>query len=187
VNSQAVRRTLAATACVFLYSGSLSAATEPVIPPAYVTVAREVGVPPRLLYAVALTESARRFRTNEVRPWPWSLHVNGRAEYHASREDAYRAIRRHLAAGRRSIDIGLMQLNWRWHRESLRDPWQALDPYHNLRTGAHLLRAHYRECGDWLTAAGRYHAPATTKQGRALAKTYRKRVARQLAWLSRQG
>ena len=156
------------------------------IPPAYLAVAREVGVPPGLLYAVALTESARRFPTAEVRPWPWSLNVNGKAEYHPNRKAAYRAIRRHLTAGRRSIDIGLMQLNWRWHRESLRDPWQALDPYHNLRLGAHLLRAHYRACGDWLTAAGRYHAPATTKQGRALAKTYRKRVARQLVRLQGQ-
>lgn len=146
-----------------------------------VRVGQALGVPPPLLYAVALTESARRLRGDTVRPWPWSLQVNGQAEYHASRQAAYRAIRRHLVAGRRSIDIGLMQLNWRWHHESLQDPWQALDPYHNLRIGARLLREHYRECGDWLTAAGRYHAPATTKQGRALASAYRKRIAKQLA------
>ncbi len=182
-----MRRTLAATALALLYSSSLSAATEPLIPPAYLSIAREVGVPPRLLYAVALTESALRFSTAAVQPWPWSLNVNGKTEYHASRADAYRAIRRHLAAGRRSIDIGLMQVNWRWHRETLQDPWKALDPYHNLRTGARLLRDRYRECGDWLTAAGRYHAPAATRRSQALAKTYRHHVAKQLAQLPGSG
>jgi hypothetical protein len=36
-----------------------------------------------------------------------------------------------------------MQVNWRYHQDKLGSPWQALDPYHNLRVGAEILQDCY--------------------------------------------
>lgn len=168
---------------ILLGTGVNPCQAEQLIPTAYVDVAREFDIPPRVLYAVAWAESGLRLTSDQIRPWPWTLNVHGRGERYASREATWQAIRSHLAAGRRSIDIGLMQINWRWHGKTLGDPWRALDPLNNLRTGARLLRDLYRKSGDWSVAIGRYHAPAATRQARARAKAYRARVTRRLAQL----
>ena len=135
-------------------------------------------------YAVALTESGKvvdRFRTR--RPWPWTLNVGGKGYFYASREDAHRALRRYLAQGKRSIDIGLMQVNWRWHRDKLGDPWQALDPDHNLQVGASILASCYREGRDRWDAVGCYHAPNNL----TFASRYRKNVAAHWRRIARRG
>lgn len=149
------------------------------IPPAYLKVAAEYGIPPRILYAVARTESGLMLTTGAIRPWPWTLNVEGQGQRFATRAQALQAIQAHLAAGKTSIDIGLMQVNWYWHREALKEPWTALDPYYNLRTGARILRDHYQQSGDWLTAIGRYHAPGNPVWARA----YRARVIKHLRQL----
>ena len=146
------------------------------IPPAYVEAAQAYAVPPEILFAVALAESELLLTSNRVMPWPWTLNVEGEGERYRNRLETWEAINRHLAEGRRSIDIGLMQVNWRWHQERLQDPWTALDPQFNLRAGASILHELYQEDGDWVTAIGRYHAPADTPAARQRAATYRARV-----------
>jgi soluble lytic murein transglycosylase-like protein len=150
------------------------------IPPAYVNAAQEYAVPPEVLFAVALAESELLLTSRRVMPWPWTLNVEGREERYRNRVEAWEAIQRHLEAGRRSIDIGLMQVNWRWHQELLQDPWTALDPYFNLRAGSRILHDLYQEDGDWVTVVGRYHAPADTPAARHRAEVYRARVLERL-------
>ena len=65
-----------------------------------------------------------------------------------------------------------MQVNWRYHQEKLGTTWQALDPYHNLRVGAAILRACYEIRQDWWSSVGCYHAPANANR----ADRYRQRV-----------
>lgn len=160
---------------IFVFLPAIATGQGP-LPPAYLQVADEQQVPPPLLYAVALVESQIRLTSGAVRPWPWTLNVKGLPERHPTRQAAWVSIRRHLGAGQDSIDIGPMQINWRWHRDRLGDPWRALDPLYNLRTGARILREQYAASGDWLEAAGRYHAPGNPTRAHA----YRERVAREL-------
>jgi soluble lytic murein transglycosylase-like protein len=144
------------------------------VPVGYASAARAHGIPADVFYAVALTESGKvvdGFRTR--RPWPWTLNVGGKGYFYASRDDAHRALQRFLAEGKRSIDIGLMQVNWRWHRDKLGDPWRALDPDHNLHVGARILANCYQERGDRWDAVGCYHAPNNP----AFARRYSKTVA----------
>ena len=88
-----------------------------------------------------------------------------------------------LDQGKRSIDIGLMQVNWRWHRDTLGDSWQALDPDHNLRVGAKILASCYRDHRDRWDAVGCYHAPNNA----TFANRYRKNVAAHWRRVARQG
>ena len=141
------------------------------LPPGYRSVAAECGVPAALFYALALAESGTRIDA-ALRPWPWTLNVAGEGRMFVSRAAAWAELRQALAAGERSIDIGVMQVNWRYHREALQDPWQALDPYYNLRVAAGILVDCHELRGDWWEAVGCYHAPQAAER----ASRFRDRV-----------
>lgn len=142
------------------------------VPSSYQRVAQEYGIPPDVLYSVALQESRTRLRSRQTRPWPWTLNVAGVPRRYPTRVAAYKGLTFFLKHGIRSIDVGLMQVNWRFHKDKLGSPWQALDPYHNVRTGAKILASEYRETGDWFKAIGRYHSPGASFKQKRRAKNY---------------
>lgn len=143
------------------------AAWSQVVPVGYQHVALEYGVPPSLLYAVALTESGQSlFSRGEFRPWPWALNIDGEGYYYPSRQQAWEALQVVLTEPRASVDVGLMQINWRYHQASLGSAWQALEPYHNLEVAAAILRDCFAQLGDWLPSAGCYHAPNHAERAR---------------------
>ncbi|MGK2927453.1 MAG: lytic transglycosylase domain-containing protein [Lysobacterales bacterium] len=151
------------------------------IPPAYRRVADEYGIPPQVLYAVALTESGLRMPgSRDHRPWPWTLNVAGKSYRYGTRNEAYVGLMQHLERTD-LVDVGLMQVNWRYHGQKLLDQNLSLDPWFNLRVGASILRELFDDCGDWMTAAGRYHAPANPER----AAGYAARVRRHLAAVER--
>jgi len=154
------------------------------VPVGYQQVADAYDLPPEVLYAVALTESARQVdSTGNVRPWPWTLNVRGRGHFFASRREAEAALQDLLDQGRRSIDIGIMQVNWRYHRQRLGSPRLALDPYHNLRVAAEILHDCHQRRQDWWAAVGCYHAPNSPQR----AARYRARVRAHWRRVTRRG
>jgi len=146
------------------------------VPVAFHQVALEYDVPAGILFAIALTESGRKTANGQMLPYPWAMNVDGKALYFVSRQEADTHLDRLLAAGEKP-DIGLMQVNWRYHRHKLGDIRQAFDPWLNLRAGATVLREAYRATGDWWTAVRRYHSGTPTR-----AEAYRARVLR---WYAR--
>lgn len=143
------------------------------IPSAYWSVAMAHDIPPKIFYAMALTES-RRHRSSGlvVRPWPWTVNFAGQGRFFESRGAAWRAIQDYLATGDRSVDIGLMQINWRYHQSSLQSVWSALDPYYNLSVAAEILNRCRERHEDWWDSVGCYHSPSNVSR----AKAYRERV-----------
>lgn len=147
--------------------------SEELIPPGYRSIAAERGIPYEIFYAVALTESGKQISNGKnFRPWPWTLNVEGRGYYFESRLAAWQTLKGLLDNGKRSIDIGLMQVNWRYHRKRLVSAWQALDPHHNLRVGAAILKDCYLSEQDWWVGVGCYHSPNNSER----ATQYRRRV-----------
>ena len=143
------------------------------VPGGYRIVAAERAIPDTIFYAVALAESGRANNSEGIhRPWPWTLNVAGDGYYYPTRIEAWQALNDWLKKGKRSIDIGLMQVNWRYHQERLGTPWQALDPYHNMRVGAAILQDCYTTEHDWWVSVGCYHAPNNPQR----ATRYRRRV-----------
>lgn len=146
---------------------------ETLVPSAYRRVAQAHGIPAELFYAVALAESGKRIETiDAVRPWPWTLNVHGDGRFYVSRFAATSAFKRALADGQTSVDVGLMQVNWRYHRAALGRVHDALDPYRNLEVAAEILTECYRTRGDWWAAVGCYHAPNAHRR----AADYQRRV-----------
>lgn len=145
----------------------------------YEDVAQYVGVPIDVLYAVALTESGL-YKEGRVSPWPWTLNIEGEAKRYDNREAMFDGLMGALKAGRSSVDIGIMQVNWYWQYEKLSSPWTITDPTDNLKTGAAILKAHYDETGDWWEAVGRYHRPSQEPKHKAVALAYIGRVKKAL-------
>lgn len=145
------------------------------VPAGYRDVAVHHGIPDDIFYAVALAESGRPLgRGQPLRPWPWTLNVRGEGHYYPTRQAATRALASLLATGETAVDVGPMQISWRYHREALGPAGQALDPYRNLAAAAAILRGCMAQRGDWWEAVGCYHAP----NDRGRAATYRTRVRR---------
>jgi len=149
----------------------------PTVPPIYRVIAREFRIPPAIFYAVALTESGTYIKALNARlPWPWTLNIAGEGRYYPTRGQALQAARSALDSGIRSIDVGLMQVSWRYHADALGSLAAGLDPAHNLAVAARILATCHAQRGHWLAAVECYYAP----NDRTRAIAYRQRVEK--AW-----
>ena len=134
------------------------AASSNAIPRAYTQVSAESGIPASILYGIALQESRIALGKGVRQPWPWTLNVAGVGYRYGSRKAAHGALRQLIARGERRVDVGLMQVHYRFHDARLGTAWSALDPYHNLRVGAAILQDCFGRHGNWPGAIGCYHS-----------------------------
>lgn len=149
-----------------------------VVPPAYRDAALAARVPPRLLYGIALQESAMAFG-DRVLPWLWTLNIRGTPHRYVSYQAAVQALARTVTVRKISnVDCGPMQVNWHWHAKKLVSFERALDAHANLAVGAAILAAEYQAVGDWYVAAGRYHHPSDQTRARNYANGVFARVAK---------
>lgn len=130
-------------------------------------VGREMEIAPELLYAVALCESAfNPTSTREVGPFPWVLRTPTKPIYAKNRTEA-EALLSALLKKTRSVDVGMMQINVRWHGHRVDDPLQLLDPVTNLRVGASILNElFHRYPNDAIRALGKYHSSSEERSRR---------------------
>jgi hypothetical protein len=114
----------------------------------------------KILAGIALNESAYNGRA-----WPWTLNVAGRGFFFRTREDAYKAIRFLISDGRCDFDVGLMQVNWCYHRQRFASPWDALSPVTNVHVAETILNENYRKTNSAAKAVAYYHS-ANPQPGR---------------------
>lgn len=139
--------------------------------------ARRGGVPPEVLYAVALTETGRK-SGGRIRPYPWAINREGQGHWFETREEALAFAEQSLVDGRKSFDVGCVQINYRWHGHAFPSLNDMFDPEWTATYAAQFLRTLYEERGDWSAAAGAYHSLTPDK-----ADIYRARFDRLLAGL----
>lgn len=124
---------------------------------AAIAIAAETGVPADILGALTLTETGRRAQ-GIVRPWAWSVNAEGTGTWFDDPSRALAFAEGRLAQGRRNLDIGCFQLNYRWHGANFASVADMFDPVQNARYAARFLRQLYTETGDWRAAAGAFHS-----------------------------
>ncbi len=114
---------------------------------------REAGIPDGILPAIARVESARKGRA-----WAWTLNQGGDGSYHQTKAEALERLEQILATGETNVDLGCMQLNWRWHGDQFPDAATMLDPDANTRYAARYLVSLKESHGDWDSAVSAYHS-----------------------------
>lgn len=115
-------------------------------------------MPTGMMTSIALVESGRRSPKGDVKSWPWTINAEGRAYYFATRNDAVDAVRRLMSEGMRTIDIGCMQINLRFHPRAFTSVEEAFDPMSNVAYAAYFLRDLETRSDSWDQAIGRYHS-----------------------------
>lgn len=148
------------------------------VPTGYIKVASAYGIPPKIFFSIALVESRKNIHGTKVMPWPWTLNVEGKSYRYATRKKAWLALDRFVKE-KKIVDIGLMQVNWRWHKKKLKSTWLAFDPFHNMRVSAQILKSCYDAKRAWWVCVGRYHSPGQKTAQKARAQQYRERVKKQ--------
>lgn len=119
----------------------------------------DTGVPDQLLSAISRVESGRTDpETGRMEAWPWSINVEGVGHVYPDRAAAVAAVRAYQAEGRRSIDIGCMQINLQQHPEAFASLEDAFDPRSNAAFAARFLRQLFVQTGSWPHAAAAYHS-----------------------------
>ena len=109
------------------------------VPLMYQLVAEESRVPVKLFYALILNESRSQTTNNNVKkslPWPWTINHRGKPHFFSSREKAFQYAKSLVAKNDNSFDVGLGQMNWRWHKDRFNSLWDAFEPYKNLSAAA---------------------------------------------------
>lgn len=140
------------------------------------TYGKKVGLDPKLIYSVALAESAKANDSKLLSPHPWTLRADT-AFYGKTKEEAKTQLNQ-LLKKTKSVDVGLMQVNVRWHGNKVSKPEDLLDPTTNMRVGASYLADMIRSTPhDLELAIGKYHVgPTITDENKDRAKNYGKRV-----------
>lgn len=125
-------------------------------------------IPAGLLAAIAKTESRMK---------AYALNVGGRSMFLESISTAQEVLEDKLNAGLTNIDIGVMQLNYRWHGGEFDSLVEMLTPESNINYAAKLLGSLYAQHGTWHKAVRYYHS-ATPEHHRK----YSRKVV--LCWLN---
>ena len=106
-------------------------------------------IPKGLLAAIARTESSMR---------SLAVNIKGKSIIASSVSDAKSIIQRKLEEGITNIDIGVMQLNYRWHGKKFADLDEMLHPANNIAYAAKMLKALKDQYGNWQLAIRYYHS-----------------------------
>lgn len=137
----------------------------------------EEDLPPHLLTAISKVESGRWLASDRtVHAWPWTVTSGGKGKFFATMDKAIAAVQALRASGRRSIDVGCMQVNLLHHPDAFRDMRAALDPVRNIAYAAGLLQRLKLEAHSWPKAIAYYHSRTTS-----LNRPYRRKVLQ--VWL----
>jgi hypothetical protein len=121
---------------------------------------RRHAIPRNLLLAMAFTESGRAVEDGPLTSWPWTVNVEGRGFFFPDKAAAVAFVASQVASGKRSIDVGCMQVNLRWHPGAFPDLETAFDPFANADYAGRLLLRLAEEHfgGDHHRAVGAYHS-----------------------------
>lgn len=120
-------------------------------------------IPSNILLGIGLQEAGTRVN-KQLTVWPWAINAEGKGRLHNTKASAMTWVAQQLNNGMRSIDIGCMQVNLRWHPNAFSSLAAGFDPKINVDYAARLLRKHYKVTGNWRIAAGRYHSKTSEKQ-----------------------
>lgn len=106
-----------------------------------------------MFYAVGLQETGTRSGLQ-----PFAMNIEGRAVASATLADALRTFAAARARGAQLIDIGCMQINYRYHGDRFGSVEAMFDPARNVDYAAKFLRDLKSREGSWTLAVARYNA-----------------------------
>jgi len=124
------------------------------------------GLPQGILSSISRVESGHAWPDGSVKGWPWATNNRGKGKYFQKREEALKYIKKVIDRGDHNIDVGCMQINYRWHGKAFKSLEQMIDPAYNIPYAARFLSTLYERHGNWDKAIKYYHS-GNSKYNRA--------------------
>ena len=121
-------------------------------------------IPLGLLTAISFVEAGRPGADGKVVAWPWTTNVGGESHYYDTKEQAVAETQKLLSEGARSIDVGCMQINLRYHPTAFKSLDEAFDPATNVAYATKFLKSLHDLQGSWPKAIERYHSAAENQK-----------------------
>ena len=112
-------------------------------------VERKNRIPRGLLSAIVAVESGFN---------PYSVNITGKSFTANNKLEAVKTIKHALNQGITNIDIGIAQINYRWHKDNFKNIEEMLSPTTNIEYAAKLLSSLFKRYGTWQDAIKYYHS-----------------------------
>ena len=116
----------------------------------YITAVEQKNrIPSGLLSAIAGVESDFN---------PYAVNIAGKTVIASNQEEAAKTIKNALNSGITNIDIGIAQINYRWHGDNFKNIEEMINPVTNIEYAAKLLSSLFKQHGTWHKALRYYHS-----------------------------
>ncbi len=126
---------------------------------------RKYNIPRDTLHSISLQETGRSHPSHKkLIVWPWVVNVEGKPMYFNTKAETVYFVKEELKKGKKSIDLGCMQINWLHHGHNFKSIEHALEPRINVHFGAMFLKQKFDKSGNWHKAIAHYHS-ATPERG----------------------
>ena len=119
---------------------------------------KRYGLPENILLSISRVESGYQKVDGVIRAWPWTLNAGGDSAYFKTKADALRSLEKRIKKGVTNIDIGCMQLNFRWHKDFFSNLNDMINPVKNVDYAARFLKKLYQRHRSWEKAVKYYHS-----------------------------
>ncbi len=119
---------------------------------------KRYGLPENVLLSISRVESGYKKVDGVTRAWPWTLNAGGDSAYFQTKEEALVSLKERIKKGVTNIDIGCMQLNYRWHKKFFNNLSDMMRPANNVDYSARFLKKLHKRHGSWEKAVKYYHS-----------------------------
>lgn len=123
-------------------------------------VATEKGLDPYDLYAIALIESRRVWNDHQVRPWLYTMMIQGKKNasvFLPDKDSAIILLNLLLQNGVKNVDVCCMQINLATHMNKVKNPADLFDLDTCIDIGGDILKVALQSTDDRELGLGRYH------------------------------
>ena len=115
-------------------------------------------LPENILLSISRVESGYQKVDGIIRAWPWTLNAGGDSAYFKTKKAALNSLKKRIESGVTNIDVGCMQINYRWHNKLFSNLSDMINPIKNVDYGARFLKKLFQRHGSWEKAVKYYHS-----------------------------
>lgn len=113
------------------------------------TVEQKNRIPRGLLSAIVSIESGFN---------PTAINIEGKSVIANNKSEAIKTIKNAVNQGVTNIDVGIAQINYRWHKDNFKNIEEMINPTANIEYAGKLLSSLFKQHGTWHKAIRHYHS-----------------------------
>ena len=118
-------------------------------------------IPDGILTSIGNVEAGRVMAGGKKVIWPWTVNHNGKSLFFDNKKQYLTFLSHHKV--KENIDIGCMQISWKWHSNQFVSIFEMGDPKNNVHYAARYLRELFSETQSWIKAVKFYHSRKKSK------------------------